>query len=604
MKGQLIRLNSSLSSTLATDFDDQSNLLKHEKLSEEKRDLILTILNSTATKREARSYLSKYRLLEENDIYKNKQKIIDHDSSSSNFPLVANKRYSKYIRKVFDEEPLPYAQSGDTGLIEDLSAKENPTISGTQGVDKSGRTDASNEIKLTQTIRACVLRIRGFDKWNDDRIKNLGNVLRKAMSLGASPVVVIDGDLSNGAKGQSEREVEKFIEAKLDNLTNTLGPYVPSRIVQGCFDLLEDGTLKTVIPEMICVPIFSGTIPIISPYVIKKGLLQKTCFQGVGLTREVVSCLQRKDTRDILSVEKAVFVDEAGGLPSVERCEGSHVLVNLLQEYNDIRNEIKQELPLSAEEKSKHLSNLEDIKGLLDTYPDITGILTTPAMATREEEKQVTKETNPIIYNILTDRPTISSSLPVSLYRTPQLNTTVVKHGMPIHIFLSTGPHNGLDLVQMDKDGTIDLEKLKFLIDDSFGRNLNLDHYLNRINGKVAGLIFTGGYEGGAIITWENTEARPVAYLDKFAVVKKLQGIPGIADIVFKAMLNSFRDELLWRSRKNNPVNKWYFERSVASYSIENTQWRLFYTGKDNLTIDNLKIYAKICSSIEPSFDI
>ncbi|GMG29718.1 unnamed protein product [Ambrosiozyma monospora] len=159
----------------------------------------------------------------------------------------------------------------------------------------------------------------------------------------------------------------------------------------------------------------------------------------------------------------------------------------------------------------------------------------------------------------------------------------------------------------MHEEGEIDLNKLKFLIDDSFKRNLNMDHYLDRINGKVAGLIIAGDYEGGAIITWEtpvSDPSRSIPYLDKFAVLKKLQGIPGIADIVFKAMLVNFTDELLWRSRANNPVNKWYFERSLVNYCIPGTQWRLFYTGKHRINEKDLVDYVEVCKNIVPSFDI
>jgi amino-acid N-acetyltransferase len=569
----------------SVDFDDESNIKKHERLSTDKKDLILTILNSTATKREARSYLSKYRLLEENDIYKNKQKIVDQDDDNINSEpssFVHNKRYSNYIKNFLDSETVNviYANS------------------------KVSANDASNEIKLTQKIRACVLRIRRLDKWDDEKIRNLGIVLRKAMCLGASPVVIIDGDIANGCESTLEKDIEAFIESKLENFIVNLGDQIPSRIVQGCFDLMENGKLNTVIPEMIGVPIFSGLVPVISPFVVTARTLEKRCIKGFELTKETVNCLQSPDIKDILSVEKIVFVDEIGGFPSVERSDGSHVLINLLQEYDDIRDEIENKLNLSDDARLLHLSNLLEMKEILDKSPYITGILTTPHMATKEEEKQVDRETNPIIYNILTDRPTISSSLPVSLRRTPQLNTTVIKHGMPISLFLCKNSNSGLDLKEMNEKGQIDLAKLKFLIDDSFGRDLNINHYLNRVNGKIAGLIIAGDYEGGAIITWEDTGDRLVAYLDKFAVIKKLQGIPGIADIVFKVMLNNFKDELLWRSRKNNPVNKWYFERSKANYSIPDTQWRLFFTGEKELTLHNLEEYQKICGSIKPSFDI
>lgn len=596
----------------AEDFDDESNLLKHEKTSCEKHDLILTILNSTATKREARSYLSKYRLLGENDIYKNRQKIVNQDQSDYNSPLVTNKQYSRYIGKLLDKHSDPtYNENNKDEQVNQtlmeynqrLLNSESPVLMPSPTTPQNRISEASNEIKLTQTIRACVFRIRKLYKWDVDTVKSLAVVLGKAMSLGASPVIIIDGDIAEGLEGELlEKKIENYVDSKLEIFQQGLGEHLPNRIVKGCFDLVENGKLKTVVPEMICVPIFSGIIPIISPFAVKDGVLQ--VVKGFQLTKATIDCLESPEVKDILSVEKVVFVDEVGGFPSVERSEGSHVLINLLQEYEDIKNELQNELELSKEERTTHLANLEEMKELLDRSPDITGILTTPEMAAREEEKQVGKETNPIIYNILTDRPTISSSLPVSLRRTPQLNTTVVRKGISISAFQSPDPDHGLDLRDMERKGKVDLSKLKHLIDDSFGRDLNMNHYLNRINGRVAGLIIAGDYEGGAIITWEDLGCRSVAYLDKFAVIKKLQGIPGIADVVFKAMLKMFEDELLWRSRKNNPVNKWYFERSKANYSIDNTQWRLFFTGKKNLTISDLKGYIKVCGSIEPSFDI
>lgn len=591
-----------------TGFDDESNLLKHSKLSREKHELILTILNSTATKREARSYLSKYRLLEENDIYKNKQKIVGtndnndllkNDNSNNCVPF-SNKQYSEYIGKVLeDNDKINNDFNNSSAVPDSLTSSLNPEFNQFNKV--------SNEIKLTQTIRTCILRIRKLYRWNDETIKGLGVVLKKAMSLGASPVIIIDGDIIKGFNGENkiEKNIENYVDLQLDSFVQKLtylDSSLPCRIVKGCFDLIDNNELKIIIPEMIGVPIFSGIIPIISPFAVMEGAFKSV--EGFKLTNTIIDCLENKNMKDILSVEKVVFIDEVGGFPSIERSEGSHVLINLLQEYNDIKNEICNELTLTKNERETHLSNLEEMKYLLDKSPSITGILTTPEMAAREEEKQVGKETNPIIYNILTDRPTISSSLPVSLRRTPQLNTTIIKEGISISVYQSKSPSEGLNLVEMEKNNQINLEKLKGLIDSSFGRDLNLNHYLGRINKRVAGLIIAGDYEGGAIITWEDAGDRSVAYLDKFAVIKELQGIPGIADVVFKAMLKSFQDELLWRSRKNNPVNKWYFERSKANYSIDGTQWRLFFTGEKELTESNLEKYIKICGSIEPSFDI
>ncbi|KAG7712470.1 hypothetical protein KL950_000341 [Ogataea haglerorum] len=201
---------------------------------------------------------------------------------------------------------------------------------------------------------------------------------------------------------------------------------------------------------------------------------------------------------------------------------------------------------------------------LLAIQPAATGLITTPAIATL---RHGTRTTNPIIYNVLTDRPIISSSLPVNLKKTPQLNTTVIRRGTPLTIHLSDDQPDGkgIDLLEFDRQKIVDLNKLTHLINDSFGKTLDLEHYLSRVNGNIAAIIIAGDYEGGAIVTWESAGGRRVPYLDKFAVLRKLQGIPGIADVVFKSLLLTYPDELLWRSRKNNPVNKWYFDRLTST---------------------------------------
>lgn len=92
-----------------------------------------------------------------------------------------------------------------------------------------------------------------------------------------------------------------------------------------------------------------------------------------------------------------------------------------------------------------------------------------------------------------------------------------------------------------------------------------------------------------------------VAYLDKFAVLKRSQGSSSVADVVFKGMVMSqFPNELLWRSRKNNPVNKWYFDRSKGSFKIPGSEWCMFWTGRKTRE-QYLERFVDICTRIEPS---
>jgi amino-acid N-acetyltransferase len=164
-------------------------------------------------------------------------------------------------------------------------------------------------------------------------------------------------------------------------------------------------------------------------------------------------------------------------------------------------------------------------------------------------------------------------------------------------------------------DPRIDLPRLVHLIEDSFSRKLDLRHYMDRVNGRLAGLIIAGEYEGGAILTWETPPGMPdygspegisrmVPYLDKFAVLKRSQGAGGVADMVFNAMVRTcFPNGVCWRSRRNNPVNKWYFERSRGTWKLHDSNWTMFWTTEGVPENEQtFKDYEGVCRSIEPSW--
>ncbi|VEU24264.1 DEKNAAC105622 [Brettanomyces naardenensis] len=560
----------------------------------EKRDLILTILNSTATKREARYYLKRYPLLDENDIYKNKNRVIDNDLPD--WDTTDNGKYDTYIDHLLD------------GKREDEQSLAAPS----PGLDET----AGDEMQLTDTIRVMFVRIRNLKKLSPPILQDIGATLSKCMKLGASPILILespDETIEDGEAEESSSLAIKSMNESCNRLISLLESTCDFRMraIPGLFQIDSKGRAKFVMQELAMIPLFQGLVPVLTPWVVEKDSSREKKVTSLDIMKYAIESFKLMDHRfkaehntenaDFVSVEKIVFIDELGGIPSLERYESSHVLINLLQEFSSVKRELLQ-CNLTPAQRKIHTRNLEEMEQLLTLAPHATGIITTPKIATLEKLRRTT---NPIIHNILTDRPTISSSLPVNLKKTPMLNTTIVKKGTPIIVHLSRGPEEGLDLIDMDKKGIIDLAKLKHLIDDSFGRVLDLHHYLNRVNKHVAGLIIAGDYEGGAILSWETPSTDPsrvVAYLDKFAVLKKLQGLPGLADIVFKAMLVNFKEELVWRSRTNNPVNKWYFDRSSANCCIPQTHWRMFYSGRKAPTETDLNDYMSICAAIEPSF--
>ncbi|KAF1987408.1 N-acetylglutamate synthase [Aulographum hederae CBS 113979] len=354
------------------------------------------------------------------------------------------------------------------------------------------------------------------------------------------------------------------------------------------------------------------------------------------------------DSLEPTSLDRVIILDPLGGIPANNRTDNAHVFINLEQEYPEIRRELldplgprtslsssrpepskqpsvlgssnpltkfaEQEVIPSLSDESpqqslpdaqssisfRHLKNLDLLQRTLTLLPpSSSALLTSPYYAAASSHSQVSPEVgvatrrqkNPLIHNLLTDKPLISSSLPSSRLTDPasQLPSTFVKRGMPITIvpnpatdpWFPPGPE-GTSLTLADP--RIDFGRLKDLIEDSFNRPLDVDHYLHRIHHKLAGIIIAGEYEGGAILTWETSpdapHRPPVPYLDKFAVLTRSQGAGGVADIVFNAMVRScFPSGVVWRSRQNNPVNKWYFERSRGTWKIPGTQWTMFWTG-------------------------
>lgn len=383
-----------------------------------------------------------------------------------------------------------------------------------------------------------------------------------------------------------------------------------------------------------------------------------------------------------VTLDRLIILDPLGGIPSVSRADKPHIFINLSQEYGDIRNELtsgyvksgaavpfSEAAPTTVTEArdhatethasssfvdgkfssvaqrvddathssnlTRHLQNLNLMKQALSVLPtSSSAMLTTPLEAATPSGPNATdlgvgtrRPKNPLIYNLLTDKPLISSSLPVARLHphanplTASRGATFVKKGMPLTMIPDPRTHAWAPpsaahpALQLDAHASIDFPRLVSLIEDSFARPLDTQHYLARIAGRLAGVIVAGAYEGGAILTWElpsgvpddgsdASRARMVPYLDKFAVRRRSQGAGGVADIVFTAMVRTCLPHgVCWRSRKTNPVNKWYFERSVGTHKIPDSTWTMFWTDTDIMRDRQRWLdYEAVCRSVQPSW--
>jgi len=386
-------------------------------------------------------------------------------------------------------------------------------------------------------------------------------------------------------------------------------------------------------------------------------------------------------------LDRIIILDPVGGIPSKKRADGTHVFINLEAEYRDVKEELRRwsstQPPADAQKNqtvlgssnpvskfletevssldrplrnklasepisTRHEKNLDVVRqALMLLPPSSSALIITPVEAAISSQSQflptpstgvrTRRSKNPLIHNLLTDKPMISSSLPSNpVHRATSSKepgiSTFLKKGIPVTIIPYPSIHGWTPIsptnpsIELETDHRIDFPRLVDLIEDSFRRKLDVKAYLDRIRGRVAGIIIAGNYEGGAICTWETPPNAPnsdirVPYLDKFAVLTSSQGSGGVADIVWGALTRTcFPSGLVWRSRSNNPVNKWYFERAVGMWNLPGDAWTMFWTtsgvaeewgekqrllkeGKvDNGKLTRWEAYVDVCSGIVPSW--
>jgi amino-acid N-acetyltransferase len=457
-------------------------------------------------------------------------------------------------------------------------------------------------------------------------------------------------------------------------------------------------------------PIDDGMIPVIPPFAhsaeLKKirvsadDVLLALIREFAGISGQVNDSQSQTNSESLYELpilDRIIILDPLGGIPSQNRADGAHVFVNLEAEYRDIKQELASltlatqanrdssgsslsssnpfskfvedeiaPLPTSSTEKiattlpsTRHSKNLDVVERALKLLPpSSSGLIITPAEAATQAlpppdasgKIRAKPSKNPLIHNLITDKPMTSSSLPTSpanrvLGSATPNPPTVLKKGIPLTMIPDpriTGPWRPPSAsnpsIDLASDPRINLSKLVNLINDSFRRKLDPKDYLERIHGRVAGVIIAGDYEGGAICTWEtpstlvhtpigsttsDTSASPdspywVPYLDKFAVLTSSQGSGGVSDIVWAALVRTcFPEGVVWRSRTSNPVNKWYQERSTGMWNLPGGQWTMFWTtdgvtqgwGSQNVRnetrgeeLRRWDAHVEVCSAIEPSW--
>jgi len=275
-----------------------------------------------------------------------------------------------------------------------------------------------------------------------------------------------------------------------------------------------------------------------------------------------------------LTPMRLMIINREGGVPSYARSGLPHLLVNLEDEYKYIHDTFQSPWKTTH---STALSNLALARTCLAYMPPSSSAIMVNHRAPRS-----------LIGNLITNKPAVSSSLPHALLQGNQSLTsdtpTLFRRGLSVRVIR--------DCANIDK------VKMTRLLEQSFGRALESDAFYTRLEKDLDFVIVAGDYAGAAIVTRETSttspSAPPIAYLDKFAVLPSHQG-DGTVDFLWVALhdetyglglpfsvnLNGGKEgcgegqDLVWRSRSNNPINKWYFERS--SGHVRMGDWVLFW---------------------------
>lgn len=627
---------------------------KHAARSEDpaaQRELLVNVLNASATRRDARQYLARFNPPTNR---------LKEYLGPSNYAIQEeqNARHRK------DQDRLERLGVNLGGLYHPARAIADAPKFSIEAEAKSEPKPASTEEELHVAL-ACLKSPEAID---DETLDGLARTISQLVKLDMRIILVMD---INTKHVQAEQHAGELADVKIlrrvfaqqaDRLCDAIDRHNAegARSVPNALELFEDhwengietAELRVTMPTLLMDPLRRGMIPIVPSlaYTASGQLIQVEAADIMAALTKHLTGLDKAAQATIdepgpVLLDRIVVLDAIGGIPSKERGDGAHVFVNLEQEYDLVEGELAEYADKAREESNhprgpafydQHRDNLEMVRRCLHILPAASsGLIVSPNEAASSSQAVQPKlpplgagtrrQKNPLIHNLLTNKPVVSSSLPTARLtgsngdhdNAPLTEaSTVLRKGMPLIVIPAADrmlgwrrPANGRTPLQLDKDPRVDLPRLVHLIEDSFRRKLNVKHYLERVTGRIAGIIVAGQYEGGAILTWEmppgvNDPKRLVPYLDKFAVLQSSQGSSGVADIVFQAMVRScFPQGVCWRSRKDNPVNKWYFERASGSWQIPDSNWTMFWTGDDVAENEQKwKDYVDVCSSIQASW--
>ncbi|WVN90268.1 amino-acid acetyltransferase, mitochondrial [Cryptococcus depauperatus CBS 7841] len=486
------------------------------------------------------------------------------------------------------------------------SVPTQPSITLPSPAHEHTRKATTQENQLVNTLlnpvmrRPALVKIQG--PFTDAQLDSICRGMAHLQKLGLVPVIVIDRDdlplTDSSDKFEAQRQ-RAIVRHEVERVVHFLSRHraaarpVFSTVVR----MADPGSVSAEAQKNVFVEdegldhvrraVGEGEIPVLLPVALNSSCQAKR-ISANRILLALVSAMST-DTSGLvdLTPRRLLIINREGGIPSYARQGLPHLYINLASEFSFINRTFQ---PQWRDTHPTALSNLSLSNDCLAHMP-------------REASALIVSHRSPaaLIANLITNKPAHSASLPHALLirsegRITRDTPTLIRKGLPVRVLRS-----------MDE---VDQGKLASLLETSFQRKLNCQKFYARLEKNLDFVIVIGDYAGAAICTLEgksltageslsypSDDPAPICYLDKFAVHPSHQG-DGTVDFLWVALRDetyglgqldasnpstgSLRGvgrgrDLVWRSRSDNSVNKWYHERSSGFVKTADGKWKVFW---------------------------
>jgi len=275
------------------------------------------LLSSAATKRDAKAYLTRLK------------------SPPKPKPVVVSKTTTKMT-------PGPYVNLGNL-FPGSRAAEQSPVFSQSPVVE--------TEFEEEETLHIALVKIRDVASLSEGLLLGIGETLAQLNRLSISPCVIVESVTTADSRAQVGEDVDSVVAA-----VNAYSQSVARR-VDNVFTTTGATQVRVAQPKLLVRPLRRGQIPVLSTIAFNEDDQRMALVPAnesmLAVTREFaglnVNTPQHsrstspafEQMRKHIVLDRIITVDSAGGVPNEKSPDGSHVFLNLEQEYEPLKRKLQ-----------------------------------------------------------------------------------------------------------------------------------------------------------------------------------------------------------------------------------------------------------------------